>query len=176
MFPQLQSNDYWLQEILPDDLPFIFKGLSDPEVTVFYGVHYNSLEATRAQLDFYQQIRNERTGCWWKIVEQVSGIPVGAAGMNDYSAQHEKAEIGFWLLPEYQGRGIMREVIPVMIRQLFDSWPLHRLEAVIEEGNTASCRLAEKLGFQLEGRHRDAEIKNGKRITLLFYSLLKTDL
>ncbi len=69
----------------------------------------------------------------------------------------------------------MQEVIPVMIGHLFSHWKLHRLEAVVEEGNETSMRLAEKLGFQLEGKMRESEIKNGKRINLLMYSLLATD-
>ncbi|MGZ8511769.1 MAG: GNAT family N-acetyltransferase, partial [Chitinophagaceae bacterium] len=64
---------------------------------------------------------------------------------------------------------------PVMVGHLFNHWKLHRLEAVIEEGNDTSIRLAEKLGFRFEGKMREPEIKNGKRINLLMYSLLATD-
>ena len=49
------------------------------------------------------------------------------------------------------------------------------LEAVIEDGNETSWRLAEKLGFKYEGKLREAEIKNGKRINLLLYSLLANE-
>jgi ribosomal-protein-alanine N-acetyltransferase len=69
----------------------------------------------------------------------------------------------------------MSEVMPVMISHVFRSWKLHRLEAVIEDGNETSWRLAEKLGFRYEGKLREAEIKNGKRINLLMYSLLSTE-
>ncbi len=95
--------------------------------------------------------------------------------MNYYNATHEKAEIGYWLLPHFWRKGIMPEVIPVMIRHLFAHWKLHRLEAIIEDGNETSWRLAEKLGFKYEGKLREAEIKNGKRIDLLLYSLLASE-
>jgi [ribosomal protein S5]-alanine N-acetyltransferase len=176
MYPELTTQRFLLQEITAADQPFIFEGLSHPQVIPFYGVSYDSLEATAAQIDFYSTIWQEKTGCWWKITDKQSGLPVGACGINYYSAEHEKAEIGYWLLPAYWRKGIMPEVIPVMIAHLFATWPLHRLEAVIEEGNEASCRLSEKLGFRFEGKLRDAEIKKGKRLTLLMYSRLKTDL
>jgi [ribosomal protein S5]-alanine N-acetyltransferase len=70
----------------------------------------------------------------------------------------------------------MPEVVPVMIAHLFSTWQLHRLEAVIEDGNQASCRLSEKLGFKYEGTFRESEIKHGKRISLLMYSLLASDI
>lgn len=174
MFPELETERFYLKEFKPDDQSFVFEALGHPEVIHFYGVHYDSLEDTKQQMDFYEKIWRERTGCWWKIVSKTTGQPAGACGMNYYQPRHEKAEIGYWLLPDWQGKGIMTEVIPVMLRHLFAAWKLHRVEAVIEEGNTSSMRLAERLGFTFEGRLRDAEIKNGKRITLLMYSLLKT--
>lgn len=175
MFPELQTQQFLLQEILPADQQFIFEGLSDPAVIPFYGVRYASFEATATQMEFYRQIWEQKTGCWWKVVDRQTNEPVGACGMNSYQALHEKAEIGYWLLPEYWKKGIMAEVIPVMTDHLFKNWKLHRLEAVIEDGNETSCRLSEKLGFTFEGKIREAEIKEGRRISLLIYSLLKTD-
>lgn len=175
MFPELKTERFLLKEILPADQAFIFEGLSHPDVIPYYGVSYKSYEDTASQIEFYKTIWKEKTGCWWKIVDRASGQPIGACGMNYYSPVHEKAEVGYWLLPAWWKKGIMPEVIPVMIAHLFTYWKLHRLEAVIEDGNEASCKLSEKLGFRFEGRLRDAEIKDGKRITLVMYSLLKTD-
>ncbi|MBL7741044.1 MAG: GNAT family N-acetyltransferase [Chitinophagaceae bacterium] len=175
MFTELETTRFFLKQIVPEDQGFIFKGLSDPQVIPFYGVQYKTFEETKGQMEFYERIRNEATGCHWKIVDKISAEPAGVCGFNGYQAQHEKAEIGYWLLPEYWKKGIMQKVLPVMIHHIFSTWKMHRLESVIEEGNEASCRLAEKLGFTYEGMLRESEIKNGKRISLLMYSLLSTD-
>ena len=175
MFPELATTRFFLKQIQAADQPFIFEGLSHPEVIAHYGVSYDSLEAASAQMDFYANCWKEKTGCWWKIVDKETQRPVGACGINHYHAAHEKAEIGYWLLSPYWGKGIMQEVIPAMIRHVFAHWKLHRLEAVIEDGNTASCRLAEKLGFTYEGTLRESEIKNGKRISLRMYSMLSAE-
>ncbi len=175
MFPELHTDRFLLQRILPEDQAFIFKGLSDPSVIPFYGVQYSSYEATKAQMDFYDLLWKEKTGCWWKIVDKQTSEPVGACGMNSYNSLHEKAEVGYWLLPGHWGKGIMQEALPVMIRYVFSNWKLHRLEAVIEQGNEYSIKLSEKLGFRYEGLLRESEIKQGKRISLLVYSLLSSD-
>lgn len=175
MFPELETERYYLRQVQPSDQAFIFEGLSQPEVVSFYGVSYESYEASVAQIKFFDSIWEEKTGCWWKIIEKETGLPVGACGMNYYSSDHEKAETGYWLLPNHWKKGIMQEVLPAMIKHLFTTWKLHRLEAVIEAGNETSCRLAEKLGFRYEGTLRDAEKKRGRRISLLMYSLLKPD-
>lgn len=175
MFPELETNRFYLKQILASDQAFIFGGLSNPQVIPFYGVKYDSFEATKAQMEFYDLLWKEKTGCWWKIVDKETGLPVGACGMNHYQVAHEKAEIGYWLLPAYWKKGIIQEVIPTMIGHLFENWKLHRLESVIEEGNENSRQSSEKLGFAFEGKLREAEIKNGKRISLLIFSILKTD-
>jgi [ribosomal protein S5]-alanine N-acetyltransferase len=175
MVPQLHTQRYLLQQIRPEDQSFIYQGLSDPQVIPYYGVHFTSFEATASQMEFYERLWRERTGCWWKIVDKETGMRVGACGMNAYQPQHEKAEIGYWLLPDFWKKGIMPEVLPVMIRYVFNNWKLHRLEAVVEQGNDPSCRLCEKLGFQLEGVLRESEVKGGRRINLLMYSLLASD-
>src|SRR5215207_4849408 len=176
MFPELHTERFRLCRIEASDQPFIFKGLSDPRVIPYYGVQYSSLEATRSQIDFFHRIWNEKTGCWWKIVDNQQGCAVGACGINGYQAANEKAEIGYWLLPEFWKQGIMQESLSVMIRYVFANWKLHRLEAVIEDGNVPSIKLSEKLGFRYEGFMRETEIKHGKRISLHMYSLLVTDL
>ncbi|HRO70531.1 MAG TPA: GNAT family protein [Chitinophagaceae bacterium] len=175
MFPELHTERFVLKQIIADDQAFIYDGLSNPDVIPFYGVSYKTLEETKSQMDFYDRIWREKTGIWWKIIDRDTGLPVGACGMNNYTAAHQKAEIGYWLLPKFWKKGIMPEVVPVMIRYLFSHWKLHRLEAVIEDGNETSWRLAEKLGFCYEGRLRESEVKNGRHISLLMYSLLSTD-
>jgi ribosomal-protein-alanine N-acetyltransferase len=175
MFRELETPRYLLQQILPSDQAFIYKGLSDPRVIPFYGVQYKTFEETGSQMEFYENIRNARTGCHWKIVSKDTQQPAGVCGLNGYVSAHEKAEIGYWLLPEYWQKGIMTEVLPILIDHIFANWKLHRLEAVIEDGNEASAKLSEKLGFRYEGKLRESEIKLGKRISLLMYSLLSTD-
>lgn len=176
MFPALESQRFWLKQIVPEDQAFIFKGLSNSQVIPYYGVWYETFEETKGQMEFYTREWEGGTGCHWKIVDKQTLLPAGVAGMNAYQAVHEKAEIGYWLLPEYWQKGIIQEVLPVIIRHLFANWKLHRLEAVIEEGNEASCRVTEKLGFICEGTLRESEMKKGKRISLMMYSLLRADL
>lgn len=175
MFPELSTPYFLLKQILPEDQIFIFKGLSDEQVIPFYGVSYSNFEETEVQMKFYEKIWRKKTGCWWKIVDKKTSERVGACGMNSYNKIHEKAEIGYWLLPDFWKKGIMQEVLPAMIRHLFSHWKLHRLESIVEESNTASCKLSEKLGFTCEGKLRESEMKKGNYVSLLMYSLLSTD-
>ena len=171
----LSTSRFQLLPITPGDHRFIFEGLSHPAVIPFYGVSYSSMEAAEEQMQFYQSLLNTGTGCWWKINDKGTAQPVGAIGFNNYNAQHKKAEIGFWLLPGSWKKGIINEVLPVVVHHLFSTVGVHRIEAIVEEGNDASSRTLENAGFTYEGTHRECEIKNGRFISLRMYSLLSTD-
>jgi [ribosomal protein S5]-alanine N-acetyltransferase len=75
-------------------------------------------------------------------------------------------------LPEWWRKGIIREVAPPLLRYLFSVRGLHRVEAVVETGNEASSASAKALGFTYEGTLRECEQKEGRWISLQYWSLL----
>ncbi len=175
MAPELTTERFRLKHILPQDQEFIFQGLSHPQVIPFYGVRYHSLEATKEQMEFYAELSRNDTGYWWKIVHKETGENTGAIGFNNYNPQHNKAEVGYWLLPKHWKKGIIAEVFPVVINYLQKEKKVHRIEAVVEEGNSSSNKVLERFGFMYEGTMRDCEIKEGKYISLRMYSLLSPE-
>ena len=62
MFPELSTQRLLLQQILPADQPFIFEGLSHPDIIPFNGVCYHSLEETSVQMDWYDQMMEKNKG------------------------------------------------------------------------------------------------------------------
>ena len=172
MVPELTTKRLLLQEITSQDLVFIFEGLSHPEVIPFYGVRYDSLEATGAQMEWYRKMQEESTGTSWKMVDQYTGAKMGVISVYFYKPEHNKAEVGFWLLPTYWNKGYASEALQAVIAYWKVEKKLHRLEAFVEEGNIASSQLLEKAGFQYEGTMQECEVKDGKYISLLIYALL----
>ena len=51
----------------------------------------------------------------------------------------------------YAGRGLMSDALSLVLDDAFGRLELHRLEANIQPGNTASKRLVLRAGFRLEG-------------------------
>ncbi|RYF85239.1 MAG: N-acetyltransferase [Chitinophagaceae bacterium] len=172
MFPELTTERLSLQQVLPEDQQFIFEGLSHPQVIPFFGVSYDSFEATKKQMDWYAKAYEEDTGGPWKIIEKASGKKIGVIAYYFHKHEHRKAEIGFWLFPEYWNKGFITEAMQPVISYCKNEKNIHRLEAFVEEGNAASSKLLAKAGFQYEGKMKDCEIKNGKYISLLIYGLI----
>jgi ribosomal-protein-alanine N-acetyltransferase len=58
---------------------------------------------------------------------------------------------------------------------LFATKPRYRIHLVIVPENTASCRIAEKCGFALEGTVRGAFFNESQNHDVLLYWLLRSD-
>jgi [ribosomal protein S5]-alanine N-acetyltransferase len=160
-----------LHPITAADLPHIYSGLGDHRVTRHYGVHFDSLEATQEQMDWYAALERDGTGKWWAIRDE-DGRFLGAIGFNGLERAHHKAEIGFWLLPEHWGKGIIGQVIPQVLEHGFTQLGLHRIEGIVEGGNAASGKVLQQHGFVHEGTLHEAEWKGGRWIDLEVWALI----
>lgn len=171
-FPNLKTERLRLRQITEEDLGNIYSGLSHPEVIKYYGVNYSSLEATREQLAWYAELERTRSGIWWAIISDEDDIFCGAIGYHNISPIHKKAELGFWLLPEFWGKGFIQEAMAPVLDYAFQDLRLHRVEAFVETENISSQNTLKKCHFQQEGILRDSEFKNGRFISVAVFSLI----
>ena len=168
----IKTERLLLRQFIESDLENVFKGLSNPDIIKYYGVSYQTLEDTKQQMKFFSNLEKEGTGIWWAICSLDNNIFYGAGGLNSLSKEHKKAEIGFWLLKEYWGQGIMTEIMPLICKYGFDNLGLHRIEGLVETDNLTCKNAMKKLDFYHEGTMKDCEIKNGKFISLDIYAKL----
>ena len=61
------------------------------------------------------------------------------------------AFIGYWISPEFAGKGITPIAVALATDYMFQFVHLHRIEIDIRPENVASLRVVEKLGFRFEG-------------------------
>ncbi len=175
MIENLKTERFLLRRFKNDDLEKVFQGLSNPEVIRYYGVSFSSLEATREQMAWFEELEQKETGAWWAICSLEDQSFTGAAGFNNVSKEHRKAELGFWLLPEFWGRGIIQEVLPVICEFAYTKLNLHRIEAFVETENTASAKALKNQGFRHEGTMVDSEVKNGRFISVDLFARLENE-
>lgn len=62
--------------------------------------------------------------------------------------------LGYEVFHPYQGKGLMREGLKILLKEAFENLNLHRLEANIQPGNIASIKLVSNGGFVKEGFSR----------------------
>ncbi len=173
-FPILRTSRLILRQIDEEDLQDIYHGLSHPDVIRFYGVQFETMEATKEQLKWYRSLESKRTGLWWAVCDQQTGRFLGAAGFNDWKQEENTAEIGFWLLPEKWGKGYNREVLQSIIEYAFTAMNLRQINAYVEVGNHKSIRSLLHHSFRWKETMTDCEEKDGRLISLHLFSLTRT--
>lgn len=169
----IQTDRLLLRLFRQSDQENVFQGLSHPEVIKYYGVSFSSLEATQEQMDWYRDHEQNGTGQWFAICSPDDKLFYGAIGLNDVKKEHRKGELGFWLLPDYWGKGIITEAMPAVCDYAFNQMNLHRIEAFVETKNRNSQKVLEKWGFAHEGTMQECEIKNGEFISIDIFAKLR---
>lgn len=174
-FPQLVSDRLILRRVRPDDAPVVLAGYGNPEINRHMSVEYHSLEEVQVQLDWYESLWSGGSGLWWGFCLKQEGTMIGNGGFHSWNQQHKSAELGYWVLSEFQRQGYASEAIRLMCNHAFTHMDLHRIEAVVETDNLGSGNLLRKNGFTLEGIRRECEWKNNGFIDLQIWSRLSTD-
>ncbi len=139
--PTIKTDRLLLRQIVASDIDNIFKGLSNPDIVEYYGVNFQSLEEAKEQMAYYADLEKNETGIWFAVCSLANQTFYGAGGLNSLSKEHKKAEIGFWLLTDFWGQGIMTEAMPLICDYGFDKFGLHRIEGFVETGNI-NCKKA----------------------------------
>ena len=84
-------------------------------------------------------------------------------------------ELGYWLSEAHWGKGMMTEVVKSLTRHAFADLEKERVYANAYDYNPASRRVLEKAGFQLEGKARNAAVKNGRLMDVWTFGCIREE-
>lgn len=100
----------------------------------------------------------------------------GLVGFVTTDNVNHRTEIGYWLIPEYQGRGVMTRCVRHLCRWAVRERGMNRIQIRCAVGNHPSNAVPQRLGFTLEGTERDGELLiDGKYADTNVYSILKRE-
>jgi len=100
------------------------------------------------------------------------GQILGCIEMQDWDHQLRKANLGYWLAEDAEGKGLMFAAGQVFLHYLFEQLKLNKVELVHLIDNKRSAALATRLGFRVEGILRDNIMVNGAFKDLVSRGLL----
>lgn len=87
----------------------------------------------------------------------------------------QTAELGYYIAEPYWGRGYVTQAVRLACSYVFAHSDILRIYAEPFAHNLGSCRVLEKVGFQLEGTLRQNAVKNGQVTDMKLYSLLRNE-
>lgn len=104
-----------------------------------------------------------------------SGSLLGAVDLQDLDAE-QGPQMGFWVAPGARRRGVARPSVRRLAQWAFDDLGLPRIRWSGYQGNAGSRRVAESVGFVMEGSSRLALQQRGVRRDAWLGSMLPEDL
>jgi ribosomal-protein-alanine N-acetyltransferase len=124
--------------------------------------------------EFIRSVRNRSPETTFAIA--VNGEAIGSVGfVLRHDVERVSAEIGYWIAEPFWGRGIASAALAALTEHAIVTHSLTRVYALPFAWNTASCRVLEKAGFQLEARLRRSAIKNGVITDQMQYAFIVPD-
>ncbi|MGQ4420918.1 GNAT family N-acetyltransferase [Streptomyces sp. SAS_269] len=127
----------------------------DPDISHWNLFRVDSRTEAHDRIERMHQRRTAETGAVWAVAP-LGGAAIGLAGLNDVDLADGSAEVVYWVLPEARGGGIAVLAARRLGRWALDELGLRRLTLRHSTANPASCRVAEKAGYTLEGTLCDA--------------------
>jgi len=172
-FPNLETERLQLRRVVNDDVNEIFALRSDKET-----MKYIPRPLVKTKEDALEHIAlidskiDNNEGINWAITLKNDPKLIGLIGHYRIKPEHYRAEIGYMLLPEYHGKGIITEAIKETVKYGFEIMKLHSIEAVIDPKNLASEKVLQKSGFVKEAHLKENECFEGRFLDTVIYSIL----
>lgn len=150
-FMEIETSRLCLRAIAPGDWPDILAYMADPHVTAF--LPQGILDEQAARAFALKQSGEDREAV--ALVEKESGQLIGHMPFHAWF-EPQTYEIGWALGQSHQGKGYATEAGRALLAHAFGSLGAHRVVATCQPENTASWRVAEKLGLRREAHFRAA--------------------
>jgi ribosomal-protein-alanine N-acetyltransferase len=170
-FPNLETERLLLRRVDKNDVNEIFELRSNVETMKYIPRPIvKSIEEALEHIGNIDEKIEANEGINWAITLKEDSILIGIIGHYRIKPEHFRAEIGYMLLPEYNGKGIISEAVNEVVNYGFNTLNLHSIEAIISPENLASEKVLQKSGFVKEAHFKENEYFEGRFIDTVIYS------
>jgi [ribosomal protein S5]-alanine N-acetyltransferase len=148
-FPILTTERLTLRQPLINDEQDIFTLRSDSEINKYLDRQVsNTIDDARNFISKVNENINKNDSLYWAITLSDRNILVGTICLFGFSDENDNCEIGYELLTNFQGQGIMKEAAEKVIGYAFKTIKVKKIEASLHRDNQSSIKLLEKLSFR----------------------------
>lgn len=174
IFPILRTERLILRKLTLKDGQSLFAMRSDD--TVMEHIGRKKATTLKDALDLIERIlkdQQENIGITWGLTPHNSDHLIGTIGYYRLQKEHFRGEIGYMLVKEHWGKGLMSEAIIAAVQYGFNEMRFHSIEAITDPENKRSCTVLERNGFVKEGHIKENLYWEGKFYDSVIYSKLR---
>ena len=147
-FPDLKTERLILRQLTSSDDKEIFALRSDDNVNKYLDREPSkSIDDARKFIQTINENIQKNNSVYWAIILNGTDKLIGTICLFGFSNDNLKVEIGYELLPGFQGQGIMKEAVAKVIDYAFNTLKVQKIEAFFDRNNQGSIKLLEKFSF-----------------------------
>lgn len=155
-----------------NDAGDLFKMRNDPRMSEYTDTKPDeNLEETIAYIDKMNKGIDDNKWIIWAIEHKESNKVIGSISIWNINKIEKNGELGYGIIPEFQGQGFMKESLLRVIEYGFDTMNLLELLAYTEENNQKSVKLLEGCNFVEINRIQEEGYFSNKVYNMIVYSL-----
>lgn len=161
-----------LEPIALSDAEWMYHLRSNPEVNRYIeSPRPDSLEKMVETLRRIIEVNALERWNFLKILRATDHQPLGTICLWNYNEDRTKAELGFELFPDEQGKGMMSETLSLMLEFARREEQLKQVEAWTHRDNAAARRLLERHGFGRDLAEEEKARSDGTLKSYVIYEL-----
>ncbi|WP_461640019.1 GNAT family N-acetyltransferase [Labilibaculum euxinus] len=163
-----------LKPLAPENLPSFCKWIKDEEAIIYSLSIFQGMKTDQQIEDWYAQAISDKRNSNHGIF--VDGVFVGYAGISGISTINKSGEYFIFIGDkDHWGKGIGTQVTQMIVKMGFEELGLNRIMLSVSVPNVGGVKAYERAGFVLEGRYREAALRNGEYHDKLVMSVLKSE-
>lgn len=144
----LETERCVVRELTLDDLDALFELYGDGEIDKYTDPLYPYEEEKEFQRAYIENMYRYFGYGLWLVFSKETGELIGRAGLEHREYNEEiELELGYIIGTKYQGQGVATEICEAILAYAKENTGFERINTLIEDGNTASEHLSQKLGF-----------------------------
>ncbi|CAM5309182.1 GNAT family N-acetyltransferase OS=Streptomyces tendae OX=1932 GN=GUR47_33585 PE=4 SV=1 [Streptomyces tendae] len=139
-----------------EDAPAVHAAFQDPLMHQWHVRSADSEEEVRGWITEWQRAWEGERNAQWAVADAADDRLLGRVALREVVLGDGVAEVAYWTTASARGRGVAARAARTLARWALDEIGFQRLELSHAVANEASCRVAGKAGFALEGTKRSA--------------------
>ncbi|MEO7718622.1 MAG: GNAT family N-acetyltransferase [Capsulimonas sp.] len=145
----LETNRLTIRVFSSDDLDAFAAIEADPDVMRFFASGPRSRETAARAIAWYRTLQEQRGHSFWAVVHKANGRLIGLCGLIPQRVGGvDEIEVAYRLDQSHWGQGFATEAATAVCKWGFEHLDVPRLISIIDPGNIASIRVAEKNGMR----------------------------
>jgi ribosomal-protein-alanine N-acetyltransferase len=148
-FPILTTERLTLRQLIINDEQEIFTLRTDSEINKYLNRQLsNTIDDARNFINKVNENITKNDSLYWAITLSDKNILIGTICLFSFSDENDRCEIGYELLTNFQGQGIMKEAVEKVIDYAFNTIKVQKIEAFFHKKNQRSIKLLKKFSFK----------------------------